>query len=129
MRLGCGAESRNVGAKIGDSIDAQSKKMPVAIERQLRASLVIASLIVGDEAFAARANPFHRPSQSSRCPGDDSLLWIMLALVTEAAAHVRRNQPYRGLWQVKLLADDTADVMRYLRGTIERQLSGRAAVG
>ena len=103
--------------------------MSLGINRQFRVSLVIATLIVGNEAFAARADPFHRPPQSPRGPGDDGLLGIVLTLVAEAAADVGRNQPNRGLRQVKLLADDAPDVMRYLRGAIERKLAVRAAVG
>ena len=63
--------------------------------------------------------------QSSRCPGDDRLLRIVLALVAKAAADVGRHQPDCGLRQLKLLANRAPDVMRHLGGAIECQLTGR----
>ena len=87
-----------------------------------------AALIVGDEALAAGGDPFHRPPQPPRRPGDDGLLGIVLALVAEAAADVGRDQPDGGLRQAELLGDGAADVMRHLRRAIKRELAG-AAVG
>ena len=105
-----------------------ARKCPSRVERELGAGLVAAALIVGDEALAAGGDPFHRPPQPPRRPGDDGLLGIMLALVAEAAADVGRDQADGGLRQAKLLGHGAADVMRHLRRGIERELAG-AAVG
>ncbi len=105
-----------------------ARKCTLRIERKLGAGLVAAALIVGDEALAAGGDPFHRPPQPPRRPGDDGFLGIVLALVAEAAADVGCDQPDRGLRQAELFGDGAADVVRYLRRAIERQLAG-AAIG
>ncbi len=102
--------------------------MSLRIKRQLGACVVIAALVVGDEALAAGADPFHRPPQPEREPGNDRLLGIVLAFVAEAAADVGRDQADRGLRQAELFGDDAADVVRHLGRDIKRQLAG-VAVG
>ena len=73
-------------------VDAQRQEMSVGVEREFGMGLMVATLIVGRKTFAARGDPFHRPPQPPRRPGDDGFLGIMLALVAEAAADVGRNQ-------------------------------------
>ena len=124
-----GPEGRDIGAKVGDGVDPECEEVSLAIERELRVGLMIARLIVGNEALAARRDPFDRPPQFSRGPGNDGLLGIMLPLVAEAATDVGRNQADRRLRQIELLADDAADVMWHLRRTIQRELASCAAVG
>src|SRR5215468_7572097 len=83
--------------------------------------LVIAALVVSNKALAACADPFHRCSQAPCRPCDDGLLGIMLALITEAAPDIRRNESNSGLRQIELLAHSAPDMMRHLRGAIDRQ--------
>ena len=123
-----GAEGRDIGADVGHGVDAKREEMPLRVHRELGAGLVAAALVIRDEALAAGGDPFHRPPQPPRRPGDDGLLGIVLALVAEAAADVGRDQTDGGLRQPKLLGDGAADVMRHLRRGIERELA-RAAVG
>ena len=56
---------------IGDGVDAQREEMPVRVERKLGMRLVIAGLVVGDEALAPGGDPAHRRPQPARGPGDD----------------------------------------------------------
>ena len=116
-------------AAICDRLHAQSEEMPVGVDRQFCMRLVVAPLIVGDETFAACADPFYWPTQAPRRPGDDGFFRIMLTLVAEAAADIGRDQPNIGLRQIELFAHRAPDVMWHLRGAIERQLAAGAAVG
>ena len=120
-----GAEGRDISAEIGQRLDPQRQETPIAVERKLGARQVIAPLIVGDEAFAPCRDPFDRPVQTPRRPGDDRLLGIMLALVAEAAADIGCDQANAAFGHAELLGDIAADVMRHLRRAIERELVAR----
>ncbi len=120
-----GAEGRDIGAEIGDGFYAQRDKAAVGIKSELGMRQMIAALIVGDEAFAPARHPFDRSAQSPRRPGDDGLLRIMLALITEAAADIGRDHADAAFGEAKLLGDIAPDVMRHLCGRVERQLVAR----
>src|SRR5262249_19256011 len=117
-----GAEGGDVGAEVGEGLDMEREETPVNIEREFRMGEVIAGLIVRDEAFRSARGPAYGPAQASRRPGDDPLLRIGFALVAEAAAHVRRDDAQRALGNAELLGDLATDVMRSLRGGVEREL-------
>ena len=100
----------------------EREETPVHIEREFRMGKVIAGLIVRHEAFRSARGPAYGPAQASRRPGDNPLLRIGFALVAEAAAHVRRDDAQRALGNAELLGDLATDVMRSLRGGVEREL-------
>ena len=103
----------------------QAEEAAVGVERQFGMGEMIARLVVGNEALRARADPAHRPPQPPRRPGDDALFGVELALVAEAAADIGRDDAQRALRDAELLGDRAADVVRRLRGAVERQPVGR----
>ncbi len=96
--------------------------MPLGVERELRVGHMIAALVVGDEAFAARCDPSDRPPQGARRIRDDRLLGVMLALVAEAAADVGRDHAHASLRDAELLGDQAAHMVRDLGRDIKREL-------
>ena len=69
----------------------------LAIQREGSARAVVPALRVRQKRFAPRRHPAHRPAQAARRPDDDGLLRIVLALVSEPAAHVGRYHAKLGL--------------------------------
>ena len=82
---------------------------------------MIAGLIVSDEALRARRHPLDGTAQPPGRPRRDRLLGIVLALVTEPAAHVGRDHPHAAFGDTELTGHDAADEVRDLRGGIERE--------
>ena len=102
----------------------QAEEAALGVERQFGMGEMIARLVVGNEALRTCADPAHRQAQPSRRPGDDAFFRVELTLVAEAAADIGRHDPQRAFGDPKLLGDCTADVVRRLRGAIERQPVG-----
>ena len=114
------AEGRNVSAEIGASLHAKREEASVAVQGKRGARAVVPALGIGQERFVARRDPLYRAAQPPRRPDDDRLLRIVLALVAEAAAHVLRHNAQLALAQPELRAHVLADVMRGLRGAVQR---------
>src|SRR2546430_17466716 len=55
-----------IGAHVGDEIDREAEKTPVAVERELRRRDVVATLRVAEEMLAAVGDPFHRLGEPPR---------------------------------------------------------------
>src|SRR5262249_58562794 len=55
-----------IGAHVGDEIDVEGEKTPLAVERELRRRDVVAALCVAEEMLAAVGDPFHRPPEPPR---------------------------------------------------------------
>jgi len=102
-------------------VDAQSQESAVAVEGQLGGGEVIAGLGIGDEALAPRRHPLDRAAESLRRPRHDRLLRVVLALVSEAATHVRRDHPHAALGKTELNGHGAPDEVRDLRRGIERE--------
>ena len=100
-----GAKGRDISANIRARVDSQGEKAPVAIQGEGGARAMVPALRVRQKGFAPRGHPAHRPAQAARRPGDDALLRIMLAFVSEPAAHIRRYHAQFGLLQPELGAD------------------------
>ena len=109
-------------AEIGEGLDLERQEMPLRIEREFRTCAMIARLVVGHETFAAARDPLDRTPQPARQPGDDGFLRIMLALVAEAAADIRRDHADAALRDAELFGHHPADVMGHLRRDMEREL-------
>ena len=102
----------------------QRKEMTLGVERELGMGEMVASLVVGEEAFRPRRDPADRTAQPPRRPGDERLLRVELALVAEAAAHIGRDHAQRALGHAELLGHLLADVVRCLRRAHKRELAG-----
>src|SRR5262249_20805662 len=98
-----GAERGDISAEIGPRAYAQGEKMTFRVERKLGLSEVIAALVVRQKTFGTPRRPAHRTVEPARGPGDDRLLGIELALVSEAAADIGRNHAQRALTDTELL--------------------------
>ena len=122
------AEGRDVGADVGPRVDAQREEMPVTIQRERGARAMVPALRVGEKGLAPPGHPAHRPAQAPRRPRDDGFLRVVLALVAEAAAHVRRHDAKLDLADAELGAERLAQVVRRLRRAVQRQ-PGRARNG
>ena len=84
---------------------------------------------VGDETFAAIADPFDRAADAHGGPGDDGLLGVVKLLHAEAAADVGRHHPQLVLRNVEHeVAHQQLDDVRKLAGGVERVLAARAVV-
>ena len=62
-------EMRAIGADIAEIGAADGEEIAVPIERQLGARRQIAALVIGEEAFAAVGEEFHRPAELLHGPG------------------------------------------------------------
>ena len=81
-------EIGGVGAEIAEIGAAHREKLALVIERELGFDDEIARLIVAQERFAALDDPFHRPAELFRRPGDQRKFRIDHAAGAEIAADV-----------------------------------------
>src|SRR6185437_6748702 len=92
-------------------------------------AVVIARLRVGEKSLAARRHPFDRPAQKLRGPYDSRDLDGEIAFDAEAAADVGRDDADFVLWDMQRVERQPApQVMRLLRGGVERDAVGRGVV-
>ena len=84
----------HIGADIGDAADAQREKPALRIERQRSIGLMVARLMVGDEALAAGGDPFDRAADALGRPQDQRMLGIDEVLRAEAAADIGCDEPH-----------------------------------
>ncbi len=88
------AVQRKIGAEGRARPHPQGEEFAVLVERQLDVADVVARVVVGDEAFAPVAPPFHRTADTLGRPGGQRDLRIERALHAEGAAHVPGDQPH-----------------------------------
>ena len=86
------ADAREIGADIGDARHLERQELARSIERQRRLGLHVARRMVGEEHLAAGGDPFHRPADLARRPGDQHVLGIDEVLGAEAAADIGRDE-------------------------------------
>ena len=68
-----GAEGRDIGADIGDGVDAQREEMPLARRARARRGCGDRAPWLSETKHSLRRrHPFHRPPQPPRRPGDDA---------------------------------------------------------
>ncbi len=82
------AAGLEIGAEIGDDLDAESEERAVAVERQLGRREIVARLRVAEERLGARADPFDRTPDRLRAKQHERHLVIDRGLHAEAAADV-----------------------------------------
>ena len=124
-----GTERREIAAHVGERVDAQPEELAVLVERQFRFGDMVAAMCVGDEAFAALADPFDRAADLRAGPGDDRFLGIVELLDAEAAADVGRDDPQLVLRDVEHeVAHQQPHDVRKLAGRPQRVVAGRRVV-
>ncbi len=132
-RVGVGRVDRReggeIGAEIGDGLNAQAEEAAVPVERQLGLGDVVAALGVGHERLRALRRPLDRAAELPRRPGDDDLLGVVEDLRAEAAADVGRHHAQLVLRDVEHEgAHQQPDDVRVLAGGVERVLVGAGVV-
>ena len=88
------AQKRQIGAKIGVCLHLEGEKFTLAAEREFHIADIVARVIVGDEALAPLAAPFHGPADPLRRPGNQRNFGIDRALHAKRAAHVHADDPH-----------------------------------
>ena len=85
------ALGRDVGADIGQSLDAEAEEFSVRVERQFGVADIVAGVLVGLDRLAALAGPFDRPPQFLGGEQHQPMLGILPALGAEPAADIAGN--------------------------------------
>ena len=85
-------EIGGVGAEIAEVRAAHGEELALVVERELGFDDEIARLIVAQERFVALADPFHRPAELVRRPGDQREFRIDHAARAEIAADVAASR-------------------------------------
>ena len=126
--MACRAGGREVGAHVGEPVDAQRQEFPVAVERKLAVDRVPATVRVGHEAFRAGRDPLHRLAQFLGREHLHAVLGVSGAALTEASADILRVHDDLFLREIgrkrELLAqhidalDAGVDVIDVFRGVI-----------
>src|SRR5262249_59016327 len=101
-------------AEIGESLNSQGKEPPTGVNRQIRTSQMVATLIVGDETLTAACHPSYRPLQATRRPSQHGLLGVMLTLVAEATADIGGDDAQCRLRYADLFAAEPAYLLGHL---------------
>ena len=133
LRIGIAGNARREIAEIAaerrERVDLQRDDAAVAVEAHARARDVVARLRIGDQRFRARGGPFHGTPEPPRGPHDGRHLDREIALEPEAATDVRRHHADFVLGDVQRVEREPApQVMRHLRGGVERREIGRRVV-
>ncbi len=83
-----------IGADIGDVLDAHAEDPAVGIERHLAMGDMVAAVHVGEECLLPVGTPFDRPAEALRGPRDQHRFRIELAAQAEAAADIGRDDAH-----------------------------------
>ena len=118
----------HICADVGDTIDAQTEKPAVGIQRQRCARQMIARLMIADEHLAPAGDPFHRPAASFRRPWDQRLLGIGEILGAEAAADIGCDEAQSLGRHVQHARDGVAIAVQALAGDVRDVLPGGRVV-
>ena len=79
-------------ADIADIGAADGEELAVLVERELGLDRQIAALIIADEGFGAVAEPFHRPAELLRRPGQQRIFREEEIPRAEIAAHIAAHR-------------------------------------
>ena len=82
------SDAREIGAHVGEAVDAQACKAAVAIDRKFGVPVLIAGLVVAHEGLRAGRAPMHGTADELCCKKQRWVLWIARSLHAEAAADV-----------------------------------------
>ena len=116
-----GAVGMIIGADVGEGLDPQRQKLVVLVERQFGLGDVVAALLVGQQAFAALGNPFHRPAEHARRGDAENVFVVERALHAEAAADIFRNDAHLVVGHFQNFdRQRAADEVRTLHGAAQR---------
>jgi hypothetical protein len=96
-----GPVRRQIGAEIGDCRHVERQKAAVAVEREPRPSMVVATLCGTDKFLAALGDPADRAAEPSRRPQHQHPFGIEEILHAKAAADIGRGQVDARLRQMK----------------------------
>ena len=114
-----------MGAEIAEVRAAHGEKLALVIERELGFDDEIARLIVAQERLAALDDPFHRPAELFRRPGDQRKFRIDHAAGAEIAADVAHQDADL----VRLNAEHGGEIVFQADGAavagIDRKATGR----
>ena len=114
-------EGREVGAHVGDRLDAQREEVALRVERQLGRGDVVAAVRVGEERLAALGGPLDRPADPLARPDQGDVLGVEEDLRAEAAADVGRDHPHLRLGQAEHEGAHQQPLdVRVLVGDVER---------
>ena len=109
-----------VGAAIGERAHAQREEAPVAIQREFRVADVVAPVLVGEQAFAALADPLDRAAEQLRRDQGERVLGIAPALHSEPPSHVLRYDAQLRLgYMENLVRQQRADPVRRLHRAVD----------
>ena len=87
-------ERHGMRADVAAHMHVVGDEAPVATAAERRANRRVATLEIGEEGFAARRTPTHRPPQALGGPDDDDLLGMQIVARAEAAADIQRDDPH-----------------------------------
>ena len=111
----------DIGAGVGDEVQAQADELVVGVERQFDIADAVARMFVGEHGFRTFAGPFDGAAELLRGPQDEAVLDILPALGAEAAADIAGHDPDLALGHAKHgISQHLADAMRILAVRIER---------
>ena len=111
----------DIGADVGDHVEAQRHELVVLVERQLDLADIVATVLVGHHRLAALAGPLDRAQQLARRPQRQPMLDILPALGAEATADVARDHPHLALGHLEdVLRQHVAHAMGILHVGVER---------
>ena len=86
-----GSKEGKISTHVGVVFNVQRLEDAVLAHTQLAVGHVVAPVGIGHVRFTARGNPFYRPADFPRRPGDNDFLCIVEDFATKPATHVGRN--------------------------------------
>ena len=119
---------RHVGPRILVQPVADGQDAAFVVERDLNLMAVVTGMRATENMLVPILDPFHRPIEAAREPGDQYVLGIDMALDAEASAHVGRDGAHARLRQCKARGDLPAHPMHHLRRRPDRDRVERGVV-
>ena len=77
-----------VGADIPENIATQGEETTIRVQREFDRDRAIAALVVAYETFLAIGDPFDRPTDMARCPGQQPEFRVEVVTRPEVSSHV-----------------------------------------
>ena len=119
----------DVGAEVAVAGDAQREEAPVRVEGELGGHLVVAPLLVGDEASRALVGPLHRAPQRPRRVREAHVLRVDRALHAEGAADLPGAHAHLVLGYAENVGELVAHAEHALARRHESEAAARGVVG
>src|SRR6202022_3539793 len=115
----------DIGADVVQAGPAQCQESAVDVEGKLGTDTLVARLIVAEQCFGARRDPFDGTADAASGPDDDCFFWIDAALHAKAAADIARDDADAALRDMQdLMRQDLAGAVHVLRAGVERVAAG-----